>query len=139
METPEAPLSQYLLSSLAGKLALTPIAIAAVGQESSSSPLCESISLAVTQIATNKKLQPVPSSLPSTIANSTAATSPIPGQEMLLSTSVSFCEPEVFRPHDILPLSQVAQVGPRIPKPNKKMRSSICLTSSPANEENSRT
>ena len=127
---PEAPLSQYLLSvSPAGKLTLTPIAIAAVGQEAPSSASCEIIERAVTQGATTEQQQPAPS--PSTTAHSTAATSPIPSPEMLLSTPVSFCEPVVFRPHDILPLPQVAQTGPRVPKPNKRLGASRCHTSSP--------
>jgi hypothetical protein len=50
---------------------------------------------------------------------------------MLLSTPVSFIEPVSFHPHDILPLPQVAQGGPRIPKQNKRLGATWCLTSSP--------
>ena len=42
-----------------------------------------------------------------------------------------FVSLSIFRPQDILPLPQVAQSGPRDPKPNKRLGASRCLTSSP--------
>lgn len=110
------PLSQYLLSvSADGKLTLNPITIAAV--EIQETPPASS-STAVTPCLT-----PIPSDQPDI--------SSMPSPQLLLSTPVSFSEPRVFRPHDILPLPQVAQIGPRNVRPNKRLGSSRCLTSSP--------
>jgi hypothetical protein len=129
VQTQESPLRQYLLSvSSAGKMTLTPIAIGSVLQEASSSSSCQMISSQITSF--HKQQQGWSPSL-STTAPSTTATSPIPITEMLLSTPVSFIEPFSFRPHDILPLPQVAQSGPRIPKQNKRLGATWCLTSSP--------
>lgn len=129
MQTQEAPKSQYLLIvSSAGKLTLTPITIASVLQEASSSSSCQMVS---SQITSSHKQQQGSSPSLSTTAPSTVTTSPIPRTEMLLSTPIKFVEPVSFRPHDILPQPQVAQSGPRVPKPNKRLGAARCLTSSP--------
>ncbi len=129
----EAPLSQYLLSvSSIGKLTLTPITIAASVQQLPVSSSSEMLSTCPTQIIETEQQQTSIIGSSSTISHSSIATSSNQSSpELLLSTPVSFCEPHSFRPHDILPLPQVAQSGPRVTKPNKRFGSSRCLTSFP--------
>ncbi len=131
VQTQEAPKNKYLLSvSSARKLTSTPITIASVLQEASSSSSCQMISSQIT--SSSHKQQQGPSPSLSTTAPSTAGTFPnSKNRKMLLSTPVLFCEPVSFGPHDILPLPQVAQSGPRVPKPNKRLGSARCITSSP--------
>ncbi len=125
-------MSQYLLSvSPTGKLTLTPITISAVAQPASTSSSHETSTPCATPVLSNEHQDQL---LPSTAGPSTNATfqSPlIQSPEELLQTPVSFSGPISFSPQDILPLPQVAQSGPRVTKPNKRLGASRCLTSSP--------
>ena len=121
------PLRQYLMSvSTDGAVTLTPIAIAAV---------------AIDQIqpASSETMSPGPAAQQQvTIAASSSMnplaidTAQFPSTESLLSTPVSFGrDSPMFRPQDILPLPQVAQIGPRNAQTSKRRGAAKCLTDSP--------